>query len=111
MGAPKAGINSGRGRMVPAAEGTEKSVSNRWQPGKTGNYNMPAEIAWKDRVRQWRGKLTQKEAADIIGVPAPTWRAWEYGKRTPKKASAIEFERRMESHPNEQPIVLQRIRP
>jgi DNA-binding transcriptional regulator YiaG len=61
---------------------------------------VPDEIAWKDRVRQWRGRLTQKEAAAALDVPATTLRAWEYGKRQPKKASAQEFERRMASHPN-----------
>lgn len=64
---------------------------------------MADAILWKDRVREWRGKLTQKEAADILDVPATTLRAWEYGKRQPKKASAQEFERRMETHPNEPP--------
>ena len=61
---------------------------------------MADEISWSKRVRQWRGTLTQKEAADAIGVPASTFRAWEYGKRNPKKASAQEFERRMVEHPN-----------
>jgi DNA-binding transcriptional regulator YiaG len=61
---------------------------------------MAELIAWKIRVRQWRGKLTQKEAADALGVPASTFRAWEYGKRQPGKAAAVEFVRRMENHPN-----------
>jgi DNA-binding transcriptional regulator YiaG len=62
---------------------------------------MADVIVWKDRIRQWRGRLTQKEAADILGVPTATFRAWEYGKRQPKQATSLEFMRRMENHPNE----------
>ena len=61
---------------------------------------MADGIAWKKRVRAWRGTLTQKEAAAVLDVPASTFRAWEYGKRQPKKESAVEYERRMEQHPN-----------
>ena len=59
-------------------------------------------FSWSKRVRDWRGRLTQKEAAAILDIPASTFRAWEYGKRHPKKASAQEFERRMVEHPNTQ---------
>ena len=64
---------------------------------------MAEKNAWKYRVKQWRGKLTQKEAAAVLDVPASTFRAWEYGKRQPKKASAQEYERRMSAHPNTKP--------
>ena len=50
---------------------------------------------FKDRLRKWRGRLMQKEAADILGVPLATLRKWEYGKRTPKALTLCEIERRM----------------
>ena len=61
---------------------------------------MADDTTWKVKVRKWRGTLTQKEAAAILDISASTWRSWEYGKRTPKSASAQEFERRMAAHPN-----------
>lgn len=61
---------------------------------------MADDGSWKTKVRKWRGSLTQKEAAAILDIPATTFRAWEYGKRQPKQASAQEFERRMAAHPN-----------
>jgi hypothetical protein len=39
---------------------------------------------FKDRLREWRGKRRQKEAAEILNVPLGTYRTWEYGKRTPR---------------------------
>lgn len=44
---------------------------------------MPEQF--KDRLKKWRGKKYQKEAADLLGVPLPTYRKWECGKRTPNK--------------------------
>jgi DNA-binding transcriptional regulator YiaG len=37
------------------------------------------------KLRLWRGKRYQKEAADIIGVPLWTYRNWEMGRKTPTK--------------------------
>lgn len=50
---------------------------------------------FKDRLKEWRGKLRHKEAAAILNVPLGTYRAWEYGKRTPNRLSLAEVERRM----------------
>jgi len=30
-----------------------------------------------------KAKLTQKQAAELLGVPFRTYQDWEYGKRTP----------------------------
>jgi hypothetical protein len=53
-----------------------------------------AEI-FKDKLRRWRGKRYQKEAADLLGIPFPSYRKYEYGKRTPNKLAMAELERRM----------------
>lgn len=50
---------------------------------------------FKDKLVRWRGRLMQKEAADLLGVPLATLRKWEYGKRTPKAITLCEIERRM----------------
>lgn len=57
---------------------------------------------FKDRLRKWRGRLLQKEAADVLGVPVATLRKWEYGKRTPKSLTLCEVERRMQQTVNPQ---------
>jgi transcriptional regulator with XRE-family HTH domain len=47
------------------------------------------------RLRLWRGKLRQKEAAAKLDLPLPTYRKYEYGKRTPNKLALAELERRL----------------
>lgn len=49
----------------------------------------------KDKLRIWRGKLYQKEAAEILGIPLATYRKYESGKRTPNKLALAELERRI----------------
>lgn len=49
----------------------------------------------KNQLREWRGSLRQKEAADILDLPLPTYRKYEYGKRTPNKLAMAELQRRM----------------
>lgn len=58
---------------------------------------MPDELL-KDRLKKWRGKLRKKEAAAILDIPFPTYRSYEYGKRTPNKLAMAELERRMENN-------------
>jgi transcriptional regulator with XRE-family HTH domain len=53
---------------------------------------------FKDRLKAWRGKRYQKEAANDLGIPLPTYRKYENGKRTPVKLSMCELERRMKNH-------------
>lgn len=62
----------------------------------TLHYSEAMSDLFKDRLKKWRGKLRQKEAAEILGVPLGTLRTWEYGKRTPKQITMCEIERRME---------------
>lgn len=51
----------------------------------------------KARLREWRGKRRQKEAAADLDVSLATYRKWEYGRRTPNKLALAELERRMAS--------------
>jgi DNA-binding transcriptional regulator YiaG len=51
---------------------------------------------FSERLKKWRGKLYQKEAAAKLDVPLPTFRKWESGKRTPGKLTLAEVIRRME---------------
>jgi DNA-binding transcriptional regulator YiaG len=57
---------------------------------------------FKKRLKAWRGKRRQKEAANDLDVTLAAYRKWEYGKRTPTKLSMVELERRMELHPDNQ---------
>lgn len=47
------------------------------------------------RLKKLRGKLRQKEMAEKLGLPLPTYRKYELGKRTPNKLAMAELERRM----------------
>jgi DNA-binding XRE family transcriptional regulator len=48
------------------------------------------------KLKAWRGKLTQKEAASILGVSRRTYEAWEQGKTEPSAAPSMsEIEKRM----------------
>jgi DNA-binding transcriptional regulator YiaG len=51
----------------------------------TGNGWEKMEPTFAERLKQWRGGLRQKEAAEKLGLPLPTFRKWENGKRTPPK--------------------------
>jgi hypothetical protein len=52
-------------------------------------------IPWKKRLRIWRGKRRQKEAAAALNVPVGTYRKWEYGKRIPKSYLIPVYEQKM----------------
>ncbi len=52
-------------------------------------------VRFKDELREWRGRLRQKEAAEKLDVPVATFRKWEIGKRTPNKLAMAEIKRRM----------------
>jgi len=54
----------------------------------------------KDRLKIWRGKRYQKEAASDLDLPLPTYRKYENGKRTPNKLAMAELERRLLANPN-----------
>ncbi len=59
---------------------------------------MPSDL--RKKLRIWRGRLFQKEAADLLGIPVSTYRKYEYGKRSPTKLALAELERRMATHVN-----------
>lgn len=54
---------------------------------------MPECLAKK--LKLWRGKLRQKEAAAKLDLPLTTYRSYEKGKRTPGKLAMIELVRRL----------------
>jgi transcriptional regulator with XRE-family HTH domain len=57
-------------------------------------------MSFSERLRKWRGKRRQKEAAADLDVTLAAYRKWEYGKRTPKKITLAEIDRRMISNPD-----------
>ena len=61
-----------------------------------GNYAGVQDLLAK-RLRVWRGKRRQKEAAAVLDLPLATYRKYEYGKRTPSKLALVELERRLAS--------------
>jgi hypothetical protein len=69
-----------------------RSIFNRTVVGyEPGNYQL------RDKLKKWRGKLTQKEAAAILGVSDNTYRNWEYGT-IPGALAMVEIDRRMKAH-------------
>jgi hypothetical protein len=53
-----------------------------------------------DRLKKWRGARLQKQAAGDLDIPLPSYRKYEYGKRTPNKLALAELERRMSERPD-----------
>lgn len=53
---------------------------------------------FKRTLKRWRGTRYQKEAADDLRIPLPSYRKYENGKRTPNKLAMAELQRRMEEH-------------
>lgn len=54
-------------------------------------------VMLKDRLKAMRGKLGQKQMAERLGLPLPTYRKYELGKRHPNKLALAELTRRMEA--------------
>lgn len=52
-------------------------------------------MLFKEKLKQWRGKRSLKEAAAVLGIDYPSYRKYETGKRTPCKMAKPEIERRM----------------
>lgn len=54
-------------------------------------------MTFADELRAWRGKLLQKEAADILKVSLDTYRSWEHDQREPRDevVTKSEIQRRM----------------
>lgn len=47
------------------------------------------KIPSPEEIRKIRGKLTQEEAAEKVGVGQGVWSDWESGKRRPSRQSAL----------------------
>lgn len=62
-------------------------------------HNAP--VRFQDMLKEWRGKLSQKEAAAKLDVDYPTYRKYACGKRTPCKLAQAELIRRMKEISND----------
>jgi DNA-binding transcriptional regulator YiaG len=61
---------------------------------------MAKEKTFADEVREWRERrgFLQKNAADYLGIPLDTYRAWEGAKTVPHTAPSMgEIRKRMEA--------------
>lgn len=54
---------------------------------------MSAEFAAK--LKEWRGEITQREAAQLLGVSIRTLQCWEQDQHVPGELARSEIERRM----------------
>lgn len=56
-----------------------------------GTMTREIHIPTPDEIKAIRErlKLTQTEAAEIVGVGQGVWSSWESGERTPSRQSAI----------------------
>jgi len=52
-------------------------------------------IPFGEKLKRWRGNLPRKQAAAFLGVPVPTYDAWERGTRTPHNCCVCCLEERM----------------
>lgn len=50
---------------------------------------------FSERLREWRGKRLQKEAAAALQVALSTYRNWEQGMNTPNEMARRWLEERM----------------
>ena len=50
-----------------------------------GTWLEMAEALLKDRLKEWRGDRSLKEAAAVLKLDYPTYRKYETGKRSPCK--------------------------
>ncbi len=56
---------------------------------------MAQTLAQKMKV--WRGERTNGECAQLLGIPAVTFRKYLYGERKPNPLALAELERRMKA--------------
>jgi len=60
----------------------------------TGSKTAEAEIQWTPSlIRRLRGKRTQSELGDLLGVPKNTVWRWEAGRATPDRDHAKSLSR------------------
>jgi DNA-binding transcriptional regulator YiaG len=61
---------------------------------------MAKEPPFAKRLRTWRGKRTQKEAAFDLSVDVDIYRKWEQGRNEPHESPSLsEIESRMKAAP------------
>lgn len=57
-----------------------------------GTMAREVRIPTPGEIRKLRGRRTQAEVADIVGVGQGMWALWESGKRRPSRQSALLLE-------------------
>lgn len=71
--------------------------------GQALNHNAPGFVPGgyylHKRLIAWRGDLTQKQAASVLGVSVSTYRNWEYGVNIPGLLAMKEIDRALETKP------------
>lgn len=60
-----------------------------------------AHKLFASRLRKWRGKRYQKNAAQVLGVELQTYRNWEYGLSKPSSVpNTYAIEKAMKDNPD-----------
>lgn len=54
---------------------------------------------FNERLKKWRGKRKQHEAAFLLSAPIRTYQQWEQNRSTPSKYAIAEIERIMKENP------------
>ncbi len=81
---------------LPYAEAKKKWKQTPWPIRHIYRQQILQEIRdFAFRLKRWRGHKTQKEAADLLGVPFDTYVNWEYSRNYPSGPTLAEIERRM----------------
>lgn len=52
-------------------------------------------MTFAEELKTWRGKMGQKNACDVIGIPISTLKAWEQGVNEPNNLAMSEARWRM----------------
>lgn len=58
------------------------------------------EVLFSTKLIRWRGFRLQKEVADILNVPLPTYVNWEQNHHTPNTLAIEALMLRMKDHPD-----------
>jgi len=61
-------------------------------------------MTFAKELKKWRGDMRQKNACDVIGIPLPTFKAWEQGVNKPNELSICEARWRMAAFKKGEPL-------
>jgi DNA-binding transcriptional regulator YiaG len=59
-------------------------------------------MTFAKKLQQWRGDLTQSEAAKILHVGLDSYRNWEQGRTTPSGLARVTLNIRMDNYDRKQ---------